>query len=546
MSVTLMMFGMPALLADTVIQESLPVGLEASFSLLYLFIKTFFTLVAIILLIFGHRFPRFTTGFFLMLIGVVLLNARLSSINYLLSIGAILIFFIIFMGAYLIVPRVITALMNALPFVLIYGAYLLFKGSFSVNYILLFGLMAGGVAIGAVLPRFSLVFISTGLGTLLLTIIWESMQTFWLFAGLMAFGVIIQAVDFFYVAKKHKLPVQKFQERKSTFCKDLTMSAGVCALVLIAVLGFLAIFSPQLMPGDEYHAAHLEKINKAGLFNHPGFIFSKEYNFYLFGEAIPVSLVGKDNSFFTRLKVLFIGRSPSKPLTKYRAIKDDYELGKMRQAGYITSQAFKAVGEVVKPGINEKELADIIEQTFIKNGATGFAFKSTVGSGANALLPHYELNNAVMKEGFVVVDIGCMVDGYSSDMTRTFPVMRTYTEAEMELMKLVVKAKEAAVKELKPGASLRELNKKVIEIFKKAGFEKYYLHSLGHHVGIEVHDPHVDKLEPGMVVTIEPGLYISEGSTVDKKYWNLGLRIEDTYVITKDGCQPLTNYAQIP
>lgn len=107
-------------------------------------------------------------------------------------------------------------------------------------------------------------------------------------------------------------------------------------------------------------------------------------------------------------------------------------------------------------------------------------------------------------------------------------------------MNIVLDAKAKAVAALKPGASLREVDKVARDVIKKAGFGPYFIHSVGHHVGINVHDPQTDTLQEGMVVTIEPGIYVPEGVNVDKSYWNLGIRIEDTYLITQKGSEPLT------
>jgi Xaa-Pro aminopeptidase len=142
----------------------------------------------------------------------------------------------------------------------------------------------------------------------------------------------------------------------------------------------------------------------------------------------------------------------------------------------------------------------------------------------------------------VVIDIGCSVDGYASDMTRSFPVDGTLSEREQELVDTVNAAGDAARAMLRSGVTMRELNRAAREVIEEAGFGPYYLHGLGHHVGLDVHDPHVDELLTGMVITIEPGIYISEGSDIDPSYWDLGVRIEDTYVITDNGYEEITSF----
>lgn len=219
----------------------------------------------------------------------------------------------------------------------------------------------------------------------------------------------------------------------------------------------------------------------------------------------------------------------------------------MRRAAAITASAFEAIRPLVRPGTNEREIDAAITAAYVAGGATGRAFASVVGSGPNAVLPHYMANDAELTEGLLVVDIGCSLDGYASDMTRTFPVRGTFSPAEQRLVDIVLDAKEQARKALKPGARMRDLNKLAHEVVDKAGFGTYFTHGLGHHVGIDVHDPGArGPLEVGMVVTLEPGIYVPAGAAVDRAYWDLGVRIEDTYVVTAAGCEPLVEYPQLP
>jgi Xaa-Pro aminopeptidase len=214
----------------------------------------------------------------------------------------------------------------------------------------------------------------------------------------------------------------------------------------------------------------------------------------------------------------------------------------MRRAAAITSQAFASIAPLIRPGINESEIADAIIASFQEQGATGVAFHSIVGSGRNATLPHYGKNNAVMTDGLVVIDIGCSVDGYASDMTRTFAVTGALSPEARELVDTVNAAGDAARARLKSGATMSELDRAAREVIEDAGYGPYFLHGVGHHVGLDVHDPHMNTLEAGMVITIEPGIYISEGSDVDPAYWNLGVRIEDSYIVTEDGYEEITSF----
>ena len=243
--------------------------------------------------------------------------------------------------------------------------------------------------------------------------------------------------------------------------------------------------------------------------------------------------------------MLVRGRSCTRELTKLRSVKSAEELATMRRAASITASAFRAVAPLIRPGANERDLEAAILAAFRAGGATGVAFKSIVGAGANAVLPHYQENDAELRDGLVVIDIGCSVDGYASDITRTFPVAGEWSAEQRRLLDVVLAAKEEARAALKPGASLRALNRRAHEAVKEAGFGKYFIHGLGHHVGVEVHDAHVDVLAEGMTVTIEPGIYIPAGSEIDRAYWNLGIRVEDTYLVTPAGGVPLAELPEV-
>ena len=217
----------------------------------------------------------------------------------------------------------------------------------------------------------------------------------------------------------------------------------------------------------------------------------------------------------------------------------------MRRAATITASAFRAVAPLIRPGANERELEAAILAAYRDGGATGVAFKSIVGSGANAVLPHYQENDDELQRGLVVIDIGCSVDGYASDLTRTFPVSDEWSAEQRRLLDAVLAAKEEARAALRPGASMRALSRRAHETIKEAGFGPFFIHGLGHHVGVEVHDAHVDELAAGMTVTIEPGIYIPAGSEIDRGYWDLGIRVEDTYLVTDAGGVPLAELPEV-
>ncbi|VAW68258.1 Xaa-Pro aminopeptidase, partial [hydrothermal vent metagenome] len=248
-----------------------------------------------------------------------------------------------------------------------------------------------------------------------------------------------------------------------------------------------------------------------------------------------------------------------------RLFKSREELGLMKKAAKISVQAHKKAMRLCKPGLNEYHLDAEIMYEFQRNGAT-WAYPSIVGGGANSCILHYTENNMVLNDGeLVLIDAGCEVGGYDADITRAFPVNGKFSAAQKEIFDLVVQANLDAIKKVKPGnhwndpheAAVKTLTKGMIELgllkgslsklIKDEAYKKYYMHRTGHWLGMDVHDVgdyKVDDewrlLEPGMVLTIEPGLYIAHGSRGAKRWWDIGIRIEDDVVVTRAGCDVLT------
>ena len=249
-----------------------------------------------------------------------------------------------------------------------------------------------------------------------------------------------------------------------------------------------------------------------------------------------------------------------------RLFKNRDELRLMKKAAKISVEAHKRAMRICKPGMFEYQLDAEIMHEFQRNGAT-WAYPSIVGGGANSCILHYTENNMLLNDGeLVLIDAGCEVEGYDADITRSFPVNGKFSEPQKEIFELVVAANIAAIKKVKPGnhwndphaAAVKVLTKGMIELgllkgslsqlIKDESYRKYYMHRTGHWLGMDVHDVgdyKVDDewrlLEAGMVLTIEPGLYIPKGSRGAKRWWNIGVRIEDDVVVTKDGCDVLTD-----
>ncbi len=209
-----------------------------------------------------------------------------------------------------------------------------------------------------------------------------------------------------------------------------------------------------------------------------------------------------------------------------------------------------------EPGMYEYELQAAVEYCYTRSGCEYYGFPSIIGSGPNALNFHYDANRRQMNSGeLVVMDIGAEYHGYSADVTRTIPVNGTYSPAQKEIYELVLNAQNSAIKEVKSNTPMNVSGKKAMEVLgegliklgiiqDKNDVKKYCPHGVSHFVGLDVHDVgSTERLLPGMVFTIEPGLYIPDSSNCNKKYWGIGIRIEDDILVTENGCKILSEAA---
>ena len=226
-----------------------------------------------------------------------------------------------------------------------------------------------------------------------------------------------------------------------------------------------------------------------------------------------------------------------------RMKKSPWEIEKIRRAVEITMAGHRHALPAIGPGRFEYEVEAAIEYQFRSRGATRPAFPSIVGSGPNATILHYAENNRRMSSGdLVVIDVGAEFDGYSADLTRTYPVSGRFTPRQKEIYNIVLAAQQAALKQVRPEVTFDSIHQAALETIDGRGRDRqgrrlgrYFIHGTGHHLGLEVHDPVSDRrrpLEPGMVITIEPGIYIPEE--------NLGVRIEDDVLVTRDGYRILS------
>lgn len=231
----------------------------------------------------------------------------------------------------------------------------------------------------------------------------------------------------------------------------------------------------------------------------------------------------------TRLKGL------QRPIKALRAVKDVSELRLIRESAQLLWKGFLHAKKCLKVGIEEQEVALEFEFYCRKKGAEGVSFDPIIAFGTHTALPHYHTGSRRLKKGdIVLMDLGVKLKGYASDMTRTF----FFGEGKRELktlMRVVEQSKKAALELCAPGVALCELDAAARQVMKQAGFEKHFLHSLGHGIGLDVHElpnfrDEQGVLEPGMVITIEPGLYLAGKG---------GVRLEDMVIVTKSGYENL-------
>ncbi|MGN0484044.1 MAG: aminopeptidase P N-terminal domain-containing protein [Lachnospiraceae bacterium] len=234
-------------------------------------------------------------------------------------------------------------------------------------------------------------------------------------------------------------------------------------------------------------------------------------------------------------------------LAGLRMEKDEDEIAKMRQAIAITDNGLKRVMRKLKPEQKEYQVQAEFEYAIHYAGAESVAFPTIAGSGKNGTMLHYETNQDVCKDGsLILLDLGAKYEGYCADITRTYPVNGVFSKRQREVYEIVLEANRAVAETATPGMTIKELDDVCKEVLaegcmrlgliqEKEEIGRYYMHSISHHLGIDVHDVTVDRkcvLQPGMVITDEPGLYIDE--------WEIGIRIEDDLLITEDGCEVLS------
>jgi len=224
-------------------------------------------------------------------------------------------------------------------------------------------------------------------------------------------------------------------------------------------------------------------------------------------------------------------------LAYLRQVKSPTEIALLEKAIQITLKAQQAAARSIAPGTMEYEVEAALEFEFRRNGAERPGFPSIVGSGPLSTVLHYDKNDRRMQAGeVVVVDIGAEYGGYSADVTRTYPVSGKFSPRQREIYQIVLDAQKAAIAKIKPGVRISDLHQAAMGYIRSKGYEKYFVHGTSHHIGREVHDVGDTSrpLEPNMVITVEPGIYIPEEQ--------FGIRIEDDVLVTPDGSRVLSAF----
>jgi Xaa-Pro aminopeptidase len=263
-------------------------------------------------------------------------------------------------------------------------------------------------------------------------------------------------------------------------------------------------------------------------------------------------------------------RDPDEILGEMRLVKSKGEIDRLERASHISAEAHVNAMRIAKPGMFEYEVEAILYHSFRAGGAGRLGYESIVASGPNACCLHYRNNDRRMGEkDLLLVDAGAEYDYYTSDITRTYPVGGTFTQEQREVYQAVLNAQKECIRMVRPGKTLRDIHARAVEVLteelrklkvlkgpsapliKKRAYYPFYPHNTGHWLGLDVHDagPYYTgdydkarKLEPGMVFTIEPGLYFApDASSSPARYRGIGVRIEDDILVTSNGCRVLTS-----
>ena len=316
----------------------------------------------------------------------------------------------------------------------------------------------------------------------------------------------------------------------------------------------------------------------------PGYLVGAEAIAFRVGrhpvvEPLVLSAWGRQLDSYARAGVAALGLvAPTPILHRLRLVKEGHELQRLREACRISAEAHELARFMTQPGMNEAEVQAAIEAHFRAAGARGPAYGSIVAGGDNACVLHYTANTAQLQDGdLLLIDAGCSVDDYyNGDITRTFPVNGRFSPEQRELYGVVLASQEAAVEAVRPGGNAEQVHDTALRVLveglvdlglllgevdgliEQGAYRHLYMHRTGHWLGLDVHDVGAYRLgeqpatlQPGMVLTVEPGLYVSDRLAVpegqpeiDDRWKGIGIRIEDDVAVTESGHEVLTAAAQ--
>ncbi len=266
----------------------------------------------------------------------------------------------------------------------------------------------------------------------------------------------------------------------------------------------------------------------------------------MIAEHLTEGVLGIDKTWAARFLIPLMEKRPdikmvlgSDCVDDSRAIKDDREIAIMKKASEINDTVMHKALEFIKPGMTEKQVADFIDRQFIEEGATGNSFTTIVSFAGQGADPHHEPDDTVLKEGdAIVIDQGCMYEGYASDMTRSVSCGEPSDPDYEKVHDLVRRANEKAESIIKPGVKLCDIDAAARDLITEAGYGEHFNHRLGHFIGQTDHEQgdvssaNENTVKPGMIFSIEPGVYLPG---------RFGVRIEDLVLVTEDGCEILNH-----
>ncbi|MFD2033345.1 aminopeptidase P N-terminal domain-containing protein [Belliella marina] len=311
-----------------------------------------------------------------------------------------------------------------------------------------------------------------------------------------------------------------------------------------------------------------EKLGFKSVYLNTDFLKNPKIDFSKFDQTLSFNLTeiegGRHNAPLNAMieSLKAVNNSPARPadqalnqiMNQMRAIKTPEELVLLKKAIEISGHGHIESFKSIKPGVSERAIQGVHEFVHKAYGAEYIGYGSIAGAGNNSTILHY-IDNSVrdLQEGVLLMDIGAEYRGYSGDITRTVPVKGKFSKEEKAIYEIVLRALEASTKASKPGSSFQEIgaiSKDIIDkgladlgIIKAGARHPYFPHGIGHHLGLDVHDRGgYGSFEPGMVFTIEPGIYIPNGSDCDQKWWGIGIRIEDNILITENGYENLSEF----